>query len=134
MSQTPETDTKKRREVGSIVEKNGRLYARIKYTKPDGKSAAVWRAATNRTHAKQLINDLKRELEERGTDSICTAQKNFAELADYYQKTYAQPPVYVDGRKAAEDVREKIAAIRPSLRDEVKEPRVLRVDPASRAI
>ena len=37
----------------------------------------------------------------------------------------------VDGRKAAEDVREKVAAIRPLLRDEVKEPRVLRFDPAS---
>lgn len=42
--------------------------------------------------------------------------------------------LYVDGRKAAEDVREKIAAIRPVFRDEVKEPRVLRFDPASRAI
>ncbi|MES2911334.1 MAG: efflux RND transporter permease subunit, partial [Pseudomonadota bacterium] len=42
--------------------------------------------------------------------------------------------LYVDGRKAAEDVREKIAAIRPTLRDEVKEPRVLRFDPASKAV
>ncbi|HEY3045865.1 MAG TPA: efflux RND transporter permease subunit [Polaromonas sp.] len=42
--------------------------------------------------------------------------------------------LYIDGRKAAEDVREKIAAIRPTFRDEVKEPRVLRFDPASRAI
>jgi HAE1 family hydrophobic/amphiphilic exporter-1 len=40
----------------------------------------------------------------------------------------------IDGRKAAEDVREKIAAIRPLFRDEVKEPRVLRFDPSSRAI
>src|SRR3954464_362023 len=40
----------------------------------------------------------------------------------------------IDGRKAAEDVREKVAAIRPNFRDEVKDPRVLRFDPASRAI
>ena len=40
----------------------------------------------------------------------------------------------IDGRKAAEDVREKVAAIRPLFRDEVKEPRVLRFDPSSRAI
>jgi HAE1 family hydrophobic/amphiphilic exporter-1 len=40
----------------------------------------------------------------------------------------------VDGRKAAEDVREKVSAIRPLFRTEVKEPRVLRFDPASRAI
>ncbi len=42
--------------------------------------------------------------------------------------------LHIDGRKAAEDVREKVAAIRPLLRDEVKEPRVLRFDPSSRAI
>ncbi|MDQ6881505.1 MAG: efflux RND transporter permease subunit, partial [Pseudomonadota bacterium] len=42
--------------------------------------------------------------------------------------------LHVDGRKAAEDVREKVASIRPLFRTEVKEPRVLRFDPASRAI
>ncbi len=40
----------------------------------------------------------------------------------------------VNGRKAADDVREKIATVRPSLRTEVKEPRVVRFDPSSRAI
>ena len=40
----------------------------------------------------------------------------------------------IDGRKAAEDVREKIASLRPTLRTEVKEPRVLRFDPSSRAV
>ncbi|WP_332813200.1 efflux RND transporter permease subunit [Ramlibacter sp.] len=42
--------------------------------------------------------------------------------------------LHLDGRKAAEDVREKVAAIRQTFRDEVKEPRVLRFDPASRPI
>ncbi|MDP3812412.1 MAG: efflux RND transporter permease subunit [Hydrogenophaga sp.] len=40
----------------------------------------------------------------------------------------------IDGRKAAEDVREKIGILRPLLRDEVEEPRVLRFDPAARSI
>src|SRR5574343_527433 len=40
----------------------------------------------------------------------------------------------VDGRKAAEDVREKVALMRPTLRDEVKEPRISRFDPASQPI
>jgi hydrophobic/amphiphilic exporter-1 (mainly G- bacteria), HAE1 family len=40
----------------------------------------------------------------------------------------------VDGRKAAEDVREKVALIRPLLRDEVKEPRISRFDPASQPV
>jgi HAE1 family hydrophobic/amphiphilic exporter-1 len=42
--------------------------------------------------------------------------------------------LHIDGRKAAEDVREKVASLRPLLRAEVKEPRVLRFDPASRAV
>ncbi|MCM2253678.1 MAG: efflux RND transporter permease subunit, partial [Ramlibacter sp.] len=42
--------------------------------------------------------------------------------------------LHIDGRKAAEDVREKVAFIRPGFRTEVKEPRVLRFDPASRSI
>ncbi|MEY3612793.1 MAG: Multidrug resistance protein MdtC [Pseudomonadota bacterium] len=42
--------------------------------------------------------------------------------------------LHMDGRKAAEDVREKVAALRPLLRTEVKEPRVLRFDPSSRAV
>jgi len=42
--------------------------------------------------------------------------------------------LHIDGRKAAEDVREKVAIVRPTLRTEVKEPKVLRFDPASRAV
>jgi HAE1 family hydrophobic/amphiphilic exporter-1 len=42
--------------------------------------------------------------------------------------------LHINGRKAADDVREKVALIRPNLRTEVKEPRVLRFDPSSRAV
>ncbi|WP_374407744.1 efflux RND transporter permease subunit [Hydrogenophaga sp.] len=42
--------------------------------------------------------------------------------------------LHIDGRKAADDVREKIAILKPSFRTEVKEPRVLRFDPASRPV
>ena len=42
--------------------------------------------------------------------------------------------LHMQARKAAEDVREKVALLQPSLRDEVSDPKVLRFDPASRAI
>ncbi|MBI5276642.1 MAG: efflux RND transporter permease subunit [Burkholderiales bacterium] len=42
--------------------------------------------------------------------------------------------LHIDGRKAADDVREKVASVRPTFRTEVKEPRVLRFDPSARAI
>jgi len=40
----------------------------------------------------------------------------------------------VDGRKAADDVREKLALVRPIFRPEVKESRVQRFDPTSRPV
>ena len=39
-----------------------------------------------------------------------------------------------DGRKAADDVREKLAIVKPSFRAEVKEPRVSRFDPSAAPI
>lgn len=42
--------------------------------------------------------------------------------------------LHIDGRKAADDVREKVSTVTPLLRDEVKEPWVLRFDPASAAV
>jgi hydrophobic/amphiphilic exporter-1 (mainly G- bacteria), HAE1 family len=40
----------------------------------------------------------------------------------------------VDGRRAAEDVRERVALVKPLLRDEVKDARISRFDPASQPI
>ncbi|HMW22190.1 MAG TPA: efflux RND transporter permease subunit [Burkholderiaceae bacterium] len=40
----------------------------------------------------------------------------------------------IDARKAADDVREKVAILEASLRDEVKKPKVQRFDPASRPV
>ena len=40
----------------------------------------------------------------------------------------------IDGRKAAEDVREKVALMKPLLREEVKDARIYRFDPASQPI
>jgi HAE1 family hydrophobic/amphiphilic exporter-1 len=40
----------------------------------------------------------------------------------------------IDGRKAAEDVREKVALVKPLLREEVKDARISRFDPSSQPI
>ncbi len=40
----------------------------------------------------------------------------------------------MDSRQVAEEVREKVALVRPSLRDEVKDPRVSRFDPSSQPV
>ncbi|TCP08536.1 efflux RND transporter permease subunit [Caldimonas thermodepolymerans] len=71
---------------------------------------------------------------EEAVNSIAGINELYSRSYDGSSVVIIQFNLDVDGRKAAEDVREKIAAIRPTLRDEVEEPRVLRFDPASRPI
>ena len=78
-------------------------------------------------------SEVTKKLEE-GVNSIAGINALTSRSYDSQSVVIIEFQLHIDGRKAAEDVREKVAAIRPSLRTEVKEPRVLRFDPASRAI
>ncbi len=71
---------------------------------------------------------------EEGVNSIAGINALTSRNYDGQSVVVIEFGLHVDGRKAADDVREKVAAIRPSLRTEVKEPRVLRFDPSARAI
>jgi HAE1 family hydrophobic/amphiphilic exporter-1 len=78
-------------------------------------------------------NEVTRKVEE--------AVNTIAGINQLYSRSYEGVSVVIvqfnldmDGRKAADDVREKLATIRPLLREDVKEPRVSRFDPASRPI
>ena len=75
------------------------------------------------------------------TKKIEEAVNTVAGISSLYSRSYEGTAVVivefnldVDGRKAAEDVREKVALIRPLLRDEVKDPRISRFDPASQPV
>ncbi|HWP18333.1 MAG TPA: efflux RND transporter permease subunit [Burkholderiaceae bacterium] len=77
--------------------------------------------------------EVTRKIEE-AVNSIAGINQLFSRSYDSQSVVIIQFNLDIDGRKAAEDVREKVAGIRPLLRDEVEEPRVLRFDPASRPI
>ena len=75
------------------------------------------------------------------TRKVEEAVNTIAGISQLFSRSYEGSSVVIvqfeltmDGRRAADDVREKVAAIRPQLRDEVKEARVTRFDPASRPI
>jgi HAE1 family hydrophobic/amphiphilic exporter-1 len=75
------------------------------------------------------------------TKKVEEAVNTIAGINQLYSRSYESLSVVIimfnldlDGRKAADDVREKLAAVKASFRDEVKEPRVSRFDPASRPI
>ncbi|MDB5940482.1 MAG: AcrB/AcrD/AcrF family protein [Ramlibacter sp.] len=78
-------------------------------------------------------SEVTKKLEE-GVNSIAGINALTSRSLEGVSVVIIEFQLHIDGRKAAEDVREKVAAIRPLFRTEVKEPRVLRFDPASRAI
>ena len=71
---------------------------------------------------------------EEGVNSIAGINALYSRSYEGYGVVIVEFQLQVDSRRAADDVREKVAGIRPLLRDEVKEPRVLRFDPASKAV
>ena len=80
-------------------------------------------------------------IESEVTKKVEEAVNTVAGIGSLYSRSYEGTSVViiefnldVDGRKAADDVREKVALIRPNLRDEVKEPRIFRFDPAATPI
>jgi len=75
-------------------------------------------------------SEVTRKIEE-GVHSIAGINALTSRSYEGYSLVILEFQLQIDGRKAAEDVREKVASVRPLLRDEVKEPRVLRFDPAS---
>ena len=77
-------------------------------------------------------------VESEVTRKIEESVNTIAGINQLYSRSYEGSSVVIvqfnldmDGRRAADDVREKLALIKPTLRDEVKDSRVSRFDPAS---
>jgi hydrophobic/amphiphilic exporter-1 (mainly G- bacteria), HAE1 family len=78
-------------------------------------------------------SEVSKKIEE-GVNSIAGISALISRSYENQSVVVIEFQLQIDGRKAAEDVREKVASLRPLLRTEVKEPRVLRFDPSSRAV
>ena len=78
-------------------------------------------------------SEITKKLEE-GVNSIAGINALTSRSYEGMSVVIIEFQLHINGRKAADDVREKVAIVRPTLRTEVKEPRVLRFDPASKAI
>lgn len=90
-----------RERKGTIAKRNGRLYARVQFSDETGRRRELWRRAESRSHARQLIRELLREVETSTAATLDAAQMTFAELADHFEQNYLKPAVYVGGRKVA---------------------------------
>jgi hydrophobic/amphiphilic exporter-1 (mainly G- bacteria), HAE1 family len=71
---------------------------------------------------------------EQAVNTVAGIDSMFSRSYEGNSITVVQFTLDMNGRQAAEDVREKVALLRPLLGDEVGEPRISRFDPASTPI
>lgn len=99
-----------RERKGTITKRDGKLYARVQFKDETGKRRDLWRRAENGMHARQLIRELLREIENSTAVALDAANMTFEDLAAYFEKNHLQPAQYVDGRKVS-GVRSLIPAL-----------------------
>ena len=104
MSKNAETEKDwrqgKRKTGGGIKIVKGKLYARIQYVdEVSGKRKEKLRPAQNRTHARTLIEQMRRELEQSGQTTLQADKLSFREVADKYEKIKLIPPIFQNGIK-----------------------------------
>ncbi|MCU0814155.1 MAG: efflux RND transporter permease subunit [Burkholderiaceae bacterium] len=78
-------------------------------------------------------NEVTRRVEE-AVNTIAGINQLFSRSYESSSVVIVQFNLDVDGRRAADDVREKLSQVRAQLPDEVEEPKVSRFDPASRPV
>lgn len=75
------------------------VFARITFNDSSGKRKDKLRRAESRTHARELIQTMLRELDDYGESALDHKDHTFADLAKYYAMNYLTEAEYVDGKK-----------------------------------
>ena len=104
-----------RARTGQIVERDGKIYARVRFKDDSGKQRDIWRKADNRTHARQILRELLHEIENATAAKLDAANMTFEQLANHYITHYLQPAQYVGDKKVSgvRGVVPALCAVRP---------------------
>lgn len=87
---------------GSIVEREGKLYAVIQYVDETGRKRGIWRRAHDRKDARGIIKQVLRDLDDHGAEVVNAQALTFAELAAHFEQHYLKAAEYTaEGRKVA---------------------------------
>lgn len=86
---------------GSIVTKNGKIYARIQFTDEANKKRDIWRKASSKADAKEIIKLLIAESETKTTEELDATRMTFSHLVEWYSATYLHEAIYLNERKVS---------------------------------
>jgi integrase len=79
----------------------GTWYARVTHVDERGKRKNVQRKGLSKSHAREVLKELIRLIDEDGPQAIDVQRLTFADLCDYYEKHYATEVQYANNRKVA---------------------------------
>jgi integrase len=104
-----------RQRKGAIAEKNGKLYARVRFVDGNRKNRDIWKRAENRKQAQEIIKQLLRELDDFGDKTLDAANMTVNGLCDYFQEHYLTPAEYIGERKISgvRSIIPVLAALKP---------------------
>lgn len=101
----------KRRRQGSIQRRDGKWWARVRFTGDDGKQHEKRRLATSKTDAATLLRDLLNDADKTDGRSLSNDARTFNDLADHYEADYLVPIRYdAAGKKQGEGMRGTVRA------------------------
>ena len=97
-----QTDQKKKKLAPRYwVEKNVTIYARLQYTDENGKKPEKYESITDKRTARNVVENMQRELENHGSETLQSDKMTFDDLAEKYAATKLIEGIYVDGVKVA---------------------------------
>lgn len=81
------------------VEIKGRLYARLQYKAASGKYQVKYKPISDKRTAKRVVEEMRRELETHGEETLHSDRLTFRELASEYERVKLVKPAYSNGYK-----------------------------------
>lgn len=96
-----ETETKKRVQKRYWREVKGNLYARLQYQDESGKWKEKLKPITDKRTANRIVEEMRRELELHGQETLNSDKLTFRELAEKYEEIKLVPASYQDGVKVS---------------------------------
>lgn len=99
-----------RQRKGSIIKRDGKIYARVQFVDDLGKKRDLCRKANSEKEARKNVRDLLKEIENKSSKELDATNMTFADLADYYIKNYLHEAVYVNEMKVS-GVRGRVEAL-----------------------
>lgn len=79
----------------------GHLYARLQYADETGKWREKLKPISDKRTAPRVVEEMRRELELHGQETLQSDKMTFGELAEIYRETKLVPAAYQDGIKVA---------------------------------